>query len=175
MHNIPPSISNKIGRNLYRIENHPIQIVKDMVFKYFHDLTKIEMDNPYVAIENNFDRLRVPKDHPSRLPTDTFYVDDKTVLRTHMTCYLYPLGKSSTGQSKLKYITCGDVYRKDAIDATHFPVFHQMDAFSIVPQDVDVKKDLRDHLVGLVKHLFGDCNYRFLEDTDIILPLSPIH
>lgn len=176
MNNIPPSISEKIGRNLYNIPNHPISIVKRMVFDYFKGLAKIDIDSPYVPIENNFDRLRVPQDHPSRQATDTFYHDDKTVLRTHMTCYLYPMGHTSSGVSKLRYITCGDVYRKDAIDATHYPVFHQMDAFYIVDDGVDVKKDLRKQLTGLVKHLFGkDCEFKFLEDSehkDVYFPFT---
>lgn len=165
--NIPPSIADKIGRDLYREANHPLQIVKDKVFAYFKGFAKIEIDNPYVKIENNFDNLLVPEDHPSRQPTDSFYANENEMLRTHMTCYLYPLGKSETGHSKLKYVTCGDVYRKDAIDSTHFPVFHQMDGFSMVEEGVDVKQDLRNHIIGLVKHLFGEnCNYRLLEEVD---------
>jgi phenylalanyl-tRNA synthetase alpha chain len=174
--NIPSSISDKVNRSLYRIDNHPICIVKEMVFDYFSDLARIEIDNPYVSVENNFDRLRVPKNHPSRSPSDTFYENADTVLRTHMTCYLYPIGSSNTGHSKLKYITCGDVYRKDAIDATHYPVFHQIDAFCIVPDGIDVKQDLRNRLSGLVKHLFGtDCKYQFLEDSeheDVYFPFT---
>jgi phenylalanyl-tRNA synthetase alpha chain len=176
MNNIPPSISGKVGRALYKIDNHPISIVKEMVFDYFSDLTKIEIESPYVSVENNFDRLRVPKNHPSRSPTDTFYKDETEVLRTHMTCYLYPMGKSDTGRSMLKYITCGDVYRKDAIDATHYPVFHQIDAFCIVPDGVDVKKDLRKRLSGLIKHLFGPkAKHQFLEDSeheDVYFPFT---
>lgn len=167
MNNIPPSIVEKIGKNLYNEPNHPIYIVKRMVFQYFNDLAKIDIDNPYVSVENNFDRLRVPQDHPSRKITDTYYKDASTVLRTHMTCYLYPMGHTSSGKSKLRYITCGDVYRKDAIDTTHYPVFHQMDAFYIVDEGVDVKKDLRKRLTGLVKHLFGNKTvFRFLEDSE---------
>lgn len=174
--NIPPSIEAKMSRCLYKTDNHPICIVKEMVFDYFSDLTKIEIDNPVVSVENNFNRLRVPKDHPSRKPTDTFYKDENNVLRTHMTCYLYPMGKSESGRSQLKYITCGDVYRKDAIDATHYPVFHQVDAFCIVPDGVDVKKDLRHRLSGLILHLFGkDTSYQFLEDSeheDVYFPFT---
>lgn len=158
---------DKIGKSLYNDPNHPIGIVKQKVFEYFDDLARIEIDNPFVSIEDNFDHLRVPPEHPSRSATDTFYKDDENVLRTHMTCYLYPLGKSSTGKSKLKYITCGDVYRKDSIDATHYPVFHQMDAFCIVENGVNVKQDLRNRLSGLVKHLFGDkVQYKFLEEHE---------
>jgi phenylalanyl-tRNA synthetase alpha chain len=167
MNNITRSIENKTGKALYKNPSHPLCIVKEKVFDYFEDLARIEIENPYVLIEYNFDRLRVPADHPSRRPTDTYYKDEKTCLRTHMTCYLYPLGHSDTGSSKLKYITCGDVYRKDTIDSTHYPVFHQMDAFCIVPDGVDVKKDLRKRLTGLVKHLFGNkVDFQFLEDSE---------
>src|SRR5574337_8647 len=166
MNNISRSIENKIGKGLYKNPSHPLCIVKEKVFEYFDDLARIEIENPLVPIEYNFDRLRVPMDHPSRRPTDTYYKDEQTCLRTHMTCYLYPLGKSESGHSKLKYITCGDVYRKDTIDATHYPVFHQMDAFCMVPDGVDVKKDLRERLTGLVKHLFGNVECQFLEDSE---------
>lgn len=176
MKNITNHIINKIGRGLYKDPQHPICIVKDKVSEYFDDLSRIEIENPYVPVEYNFDRLRVPKDHPSRRLTDTYYQDAETCLRTHMTCYLYPLGKSETGKSKLKYITTGDVYRKDAIDSTHYPVFHQMDAFCIVDDGVDVKQDLRNRLTGLVKHLFGDnTKYKFLEESlnkDIHFPFT---
>ena len=168
MNNIPSSIADKINQCLYNQSDHPICIVKKKIYEYFSDLPRIEIDSPYIPVEYNFDKLRVPADHPSRSSSDTYYKDDHTVLRTHMTCYLYPLGNTTTGQSQLKYITCGDVYRKDAIDATHYPVFHQVDAFCIVPDDVDVKKDLREKLSGLVKHLFGDdCVHRFLEDSEV--------
>lgn len=167
MNNITPGIKAKIGKSLYKIPEHPLCIVKEKVFEYFDELARIEIENPFVPVENNFDRLRVPKDHPSRSVTDTYYESEDTCLRTHMTCYLYPLGKSTSGDSSLRYITCGDVYRKDAIDATHYPIFHQMDAFYIVDEGVDVKKHLRDKLQGLVKHLFGNkVDYQFLEDSE---------
>jgi len=168
MNNIPPSILEKVGMGLYREPNHPLCIVKERVFDYFDDLARIEIDTPFVSVEYNFDKLRVPKDHSSRSPSDTFYRDKETVLRTHMTCYLPQIGQSSGGVSQLKYIICGDVYRKDAIDATHYPVFHQIDAFCIVPEEVDVKQDLRNRLSGLVKHLFGEkTKYHFLEDSEV--------
>lgn len=168
MNNIPPSIIEKIGRSLYKEHNHPICIVKEKVFEYFEDLPRIEIDTPYVSVKDNFDRLRVPKKHPSRSPSDTFYKDEETCLRTHMTAYLPQIGSHNSGQSQLKYIICGDVFRKDAIDATHYPVFHQIDAFAIVPDGVDVKQDLRDRLSGLVRHLFGpNVNHRFLEDSQV--------
>lgn len=163
MNNIPPHIADKLDRKLYKEPNHPICILKKEIFESLQHITRIEIDDPYVSVENNFDNLLVPKDHPSRSPSDTFYKDENTVLRTHMTCYLYPFGKGSSG--KLRYVTCGDVYRKDAIDSTHYPVFHQMDAFYIVDEGEDVRDHLRSTLSKLILDLFGpECKYRFIEE-----------
>jgi phenylalanyl-tRNA synthetase alpha chain len=159
--NIPLSIKSKIGVDLHKKNNHPIKIVSDRIKSYFSDLIDVDQPDPYVSIEDNFDKLRIPEDHPSRKSTDTFY-DERYVLRTHMTCYLPTLGKIHD-----RYITCGDVYRKDEIDSSHFPVFHQIDGFCIVPDGEDVKICLRQRLNGLIKHLFGEeITYRFLEDYD---------
>lgn len=172
LNNIPTNILNKIGLDLYKTPNHPIKIVKDIIFDYFeNDLEKVEICNPYLSTKFNFDKLRIPNDHSSRKPSDTFYKDDETVLRTHMTGYLYPLASI-----KPTYIVCGDVYRKDAIDITHYPIFHQIDAFYLVPKNIDVKQDLRMKLTGLIKHLFGkECSYKLLEDVqhkDVYFPFT---
>src|SRR5271170_2633213 len=98
MNNITSSILDKIDQCLYNQSDHPICIVKKKIYEYFSDLPRIEIDSPYIPVEYNFDKLRVPADHPSRSPSDTYYKDDHTVLRTHMTCYLYPLGNTTTGQ-----------------------------------------------------------------------------
>jgi phenylalanyl-tRNA synthetase alpha chain len=174
--NITPNILEKIGRDLHKTANHPICIVKNKIFDYFNDLPRIDIDSPYISTEYNFDKLLVPKNHPCRSKQNTFYKDNETILRTHMTGYLPVLGKSKTGNSQLKYIICGDVYRKDAIDATHYPIFYQIDAFCMVPNGVNVKMDLRNRLEGLVKHLFGpQVEYQFLEDyehEDVYFPFT---
>ncbi len=174
--NIPEHILSKIDRNLHKEHNHPIQILKNKIFNYFSDFAVIDISDPYVSVEDNFDNLLVPADHPSRSPSDTFYKDDQTCLRTHMTCYLHPFGKNHNGTSRLRYVTCGDVYRKDAVDSTHYPIFHQMDALCIVDDGVDVKQDLRDKLTGLIHELFGqDCSFRLLEEgsgPDVYFPFT---
>lgn len=81
MNNIPQSILDKIGVNLYKQKNHPISNIKNKIFEFFKDLKSLEFDNPYVPIVDNFDNLRIPKDHPSRSASDTFYKDENTVLR----------------------------------------------------------------------------------------------
>lgn len=62
-----------------------------------------------------------------------------------------------------KYLICGDVYRRDEIDATHFPVFHQIDCFA---KSDNPGKDLRDNLTNLIRKLFGNINFKFLEDYE---------
>lgn len=160
--NVSQSIEEKIGRNLYLQNDHPIKIVKDIVFEYFNKLNyqTHAILSPEVSTDENFDFLRVPKDHPGRRVTDTYYRDEETVLRTHMTCYI----KSLAGKPEnSRYLVCGDVYRKDTVDATHFPVFHQIDGFAIV-EDGEPIEELRKLLGGLIEHLFPGQEYRFADD-----------
>lgn len=169
---IPKAVSEKVGRNLHNQENHPIKIVKDRIFSFFKDCGGFrfpERLDPIVEVENNFDKLLIPSNHVSRSPSDTYYVsqDMSRVLRTHMTAEMVPLVTSGN----YNYITCGDVYRKDAIDSTHYPVFHQIEGFMSQGNpshgDISVEESLRIHLHGLIKHLFGDTvKYRFMEEKD---------
>ncbi len=79
---------------------------------------------PIVTIAQNFDSLNFPKDHVGRSKQDTYYIGDK-VLRTHATCHqleMLPLKKC--------YWIC-DTYRRDEIDKTHYPIFHQMDGVKV--------------------------------------------
>jgi phenylalanyl-tRNA synthetase alpha chain len=172
MNNIPSSINDKIGTCLYTKENHPIKIIRDKIFSYFKDFTHLNIYDPVVPIYDNFDALLIPKEHVSRKPTDTYYVDADHVLRTHMTAHLV----SSVKKGYDRYITCGDVYRKDAIDKTHYPVFHQVDGFCLVPDSVSVEDHLRNTLSGFIKYLFGnDCEFKFLEDhsnKDVYFPFT---
>ena len=71
----------------------------------------------------NFDSVLVPPDHVSRNPNDTYYVTADTVLRCHTSAHQLEMLKGGAQ----KFLVTGDVYRRDSIDATHFPVFHQME------------------------------------------------
>lgn len=71
--------------------------------------------------------MLVPKDHVSRKVTDTYYVNETTVLRAHTSAHEVP-----TMQQGFKaFLVTGDVYRRDEIDASHYPVFHQMEGVRI--------------------------------------------
>jgi len=161
--NIPPSIKDKISAQLYLKKDHPIEIIKNLIFGYFFDFDcLIELD-PFSKVEHCFDELLIPKNHVSRKPSDTFYKDENHVLRTHMTALMYPLVKE---RGYKKYVVCGDVYRKDEIDSSHYPVFHQIDGFSIVNKNKNPQTELKKVLSDLIETLFPGNKYRFKDSIE---------
>lgn len=85
-----------------------------------------------MSTTHNFDVLGFPLDHPGRSRTDTYYVNDKTVLRTHTSAhqqaYFQQINRNeNTRPEEVGYTVIADVYRRDAIDRSHYPVFHQME------------------------------------------------
>lgn len=160
--NITKNILEKTNRNLYKIPNHPLEIIKRKIyeyfastsypFEYFEDLPKV------VSIEDNFDKLLIPYDHPARGKTDTYYIDETHVLRTHTTAHQNQLIE----EGHEYFIACGDVYRKDEYDSHHSPIFHQVEGVVLFDKDdkVDLSEKLIGLLAGLVNHLFPKCEYR---------------
>ncbi|MBQ3379768.1 MAG: phenylalanine--tRNA ligase subunit alpha [Clostridia bacterium] len=100
----------------------------------------------------NFDALNIPSDHPSRDVADTFYITDKIVLRTQTS----PVQIRTMENMKppIKIIAPGRVYRSDAVDATHSPVFHQIEGL-VVDKGVTMA-DLKGTLEVFAKSLYGD-------------------
>lgn len=111
---------------------------------------------PQVTIEQNFDSLLVPSDHVCRSSTDTYYVNHDHVLRTHTSAHQTTLLK----QGEERFLVTGDCYRRDSVDATHFPLFHQMEGVRIFNKSQVtpelVEKDMKDTLAGLFRHLMGE-------------------
>jgi phenylalanyl-tRNA synthetase alpha chain len=160
--NIPQNILDKVGRNLYKIENHPISIIKNMIYTYFDDYDKLDDMSPIVSTHDNFDVLLIKEDHPSRSVHDTYYINSKTVLRTQTTAHQR---ENLLNNRNKKVLMFGDVYRKDEINCTHFPVFHQVDGYCLLDVDVDAELELRKTLSGLVEYLFPGCEYRYNVDS----------
>lgn len=169
--NVPPKIWNMRGLKLHNQPNHPLEILKKHIYKYFGDeYVKYDELGEVVSVQDNFDKLLVPVDHVCRSRSDTYYLDNNTVLRTQTTSHQAPLleqmakePESELGQKKAFLIT-GDVYRKDEIDRTHYPVFHQMEGLRIVNDDQDPSEELMKVLNGLVEYLFPGCKYRVNPD-----------
>lgn len=137
MTNIGPNIINKLERKLHLCKNHPLEIIKTKIRDYFYGnfrsrfggclFASIDNLNPIVTVHENFDSLLVPKDHVSRSKIDNYYVNKDYVLRSHTTAHESDLIRSGWNA----FINTGDVYRRDEIDRTHYPVFHQLEGVRI--------------------------------------------
>lgn len=163
--NATPLIKAKVDKPLHTIKNHPLEIIKRKIYDYFakthgDEYEIFENFSPYVDIVENFDKLLLPKDHPARSKSDTYYVNENTVLRTHTSAHQNQL----LAQGKKRFLVTGNVFRKDEINRSHYPVFHQMEGVSIVPKNCDPKESLIETLGGLVECLFPGCEYRVNDD-----------
>jgi phenylalanyl-tRNA synthetase alpha chain len=132
--NAPAHILSHVGRCLYLNENHPLSITRKLIESQFPGPVfgnHVELQ-PIVSPSKNFDVLGFPLDHPGRSRTDTYYVNKDNVLRTHSSAhqqqYFQLLNQNEkTRPEEEGYTLMADVYRRDAIDRSHYPVFHQME------------------------------------------------
>eukprot|EP00230_Micromonas_polaris_P013431 CAMPEP_0197127270 /NCGR_PEP_ID=MMETSP1390-20130617/11678_1 /TAXON_ID=38833 /ORGANISM="Micromonas sp., Strain CCMP2099" /LENGTH=422 /DNA_ID=CAMNT_0042569539 /DNA_START=14 /DNA_END=1282 /DNA_ORIENTATION=+ len=171
--NVTDHIFEKIGYNLHKRADHPLGIIKAAIEEYFDEtfgkdtFTSFDDMYPVVTTYANFDSVLVPPDHVSRGSNDTYYVDETHVLRCHTSAHQLEMLKDGA----TKFLVTGDVYRRDSIDATHFPVFHQMEGVRVFDHTeweggdaVQVAQtELRNTLEGLAKHLFGDVETRWVD------------
>ncbi|RAL17809.1 phenylalanine--tRNA ligase [Aspergillus homomorphus CBS 101889] len=132
--NTTDTILSHVGRRLYLDENHPLAITRQLIESQFPRPTygNYTEENPVVTTAQNFDVLGFPADHPGRSRTDTYYLNEKLVLRTHTSAhqqaYFQQISRNErTRPEEVGYTVVADVYRRDAIDRSHYPVFHQME------------------------------------------------
>ncbi|BFZ64464.1 phenylalanyl-tRNA synthetase alpha subunit, mitochondrial [Saitoella coloradoensis] len=124
--NAPPQILSALPRKLHLQPSHPIGILRTIVESRFPPSTYARHNTlpAIVSTAQNFDSLGFPMDHPGRSKTDTYYVNEKTVLRTHTSAHQADMFRE---EEKPGFLISADVYRRDAIDRSHYPVFHQME------------------------------------------------
>ncbi|MEG2950448.1 MAG: phenylalanine--tRNA ligase subunit alpha [Clostridia bacterium] len=138
---------------------HPITLVMNEMIECFTGLGFEVMEGPEVELDHyNFELMNLPKNHPARDAQDTFYMDDNIVLRTHTS----PMQARAmlTRKPPIRIICPGRVYRADEVDATHSPVFHQMEG--LVVDEKVAMTDLRGTLEAFAKKLYGeDISTRF--------------
>ncbi|KAI1132524.1 phenylalanyl-tRNA synthetase mitochondrial precursor [Nemania abortiva] len=124
--NIPRNIKDKVPRKLHLQKDHPIYITRQIIESVFHKRIFKYYSNlePVVTTHQNFDSLGFAKDHPGRAKSDTYYVNSDTLLRTHTSAH-----QAETFRANLSdgYLISADVYRRDEIDRSHYPIFHQME------------------------------------------------
>lgn len=127
-----------------------------------------------VSVDILFDLFNMPPGHPARSTSDTYYVDETHVLRTHDTVFWHYYLKHPLIQEKIKKqesfgaICFGKVYRKDEIDARHMNVFHQMGGLYLAPdlKETVTPDDLKNVLSEIARSIFGnDVKFRFYDHT----------
>ena len=121
---MPPSIISKYGWNLHTQPNHPLSITRRLIESCFSNFKHHNSIPGVVTVDQNFDSLGFAADHPGRSRTDTYYVNKDTLLRTHTTAHEVEVFRANESDG---YTITADVYRRDAVDRSHYPVFHQME------------------------------------------------
>lgn len=124
--NVPQSILDLTSRQLHLNKDHPIGILSSLIRQKFDpkEYTYYQDFKPVVTTFENFDVLDFPQDHVGRSKSDTYYINSDHLLRTHMSAHEYECFKTTKTPG---YLVCADVYRRDEIDKTHYPAFHQLE------------------------------------------------
>ena len=134
---------------------HPMSIVLDEMKEIFIGMGFDVVDGPEVELESyNFTKLNTPAGHPARDRQDTFYTteDDQVLLRTQTSPMQIRVMESR--KPPIRIISPGRVYRKDEVDATHSPMFHQMEGL-VIDEGITMA-DLKGSLTQMVKLLYGE-------------------
>lgn len=132
---------------------HPLSIVLDEVKEIFLGMGFDVATGPEVELDYyNFEALNIPKGHPARDTQDTFYINDNIVLRTQTSPVQIRVMEQQA--PPIRVIAPGRVYRSDAVDATHSPLFHQVEGL-VVDKGVCMA-DLKGTLEVFAKRLYGD-------------------
>ena len=138
---------------------HPMNLVLNEVLDCFTSMGFSVVEGPEVELDlYNFELLNVPKNHPARDAQDTFYIDDNVVLRSQTS----PVQARTmlTQKPPIRIVCPGRVFRADEVDATHSPVFHQIEGL-VIDKDVTMA-DLKGTLDAFAKRLYGqDIEVRF--------------
>ena len=143
------------GKEVALGHKHPMYTVLDEIKQVFLDMGFEIMDGPEIELESyNFTKLNIAENHPSRDRSDTFYVtDDEEVLLRTQTSPMQIRAMEAIGQPPIRILAPGRVYRKDEVDATHSPMFHQIEGMAI---DKGITMaDLKGTLETLIKAMYG--------------------
>lgn len=141
------------GRKQVLGKRHPLDLTLESMKEIFISMGFTIEEGPEVELDYyNFEALNIPKNHPARGEQDTFYINDNVVLRTQTS----PTQIRTMEKQKppIKMIAPGKVYRSDAVDATHSPIFYQMEGL-VVDKGITLA-DLKGTLELFAKKMFGD-------------------
>lgn len=134
-------------------KRHPLDLTLERMKEIFISMGFSIEDGPEIELDHyNFEALNIPKDHPARSEQDTFYINDNIVLRTQTSPI--QIRTMENQEPPIKMISPGKVYRSDAVDATHSPIFYQMEGL-VIDKGVTFA-DLKGTLELFAKKMFGD-------------------
>ncbi len=132
---------------------HPLSLIEDKMISIFTSMGFDVVEGPEVELDLfNFELLNIPKNHPARDAQDTFYIEDNIVLRTQTSGV--QAHTMLERKPPIRIICPGRVYRADEVDATHSPVFHQLEGL-VIDKDVTMA-DLKGTLDIFAQSLFGE-------------------
>lgn len=145
--NITPQILSKLPLSLHLDPSHPIGIIRSIIESHFSTFTPVHPPSAIVSVRQNFDELGFAPDHPARVKGDSYYLNRETVLRTHTSAHEL----ESFNKGLEHWLLSADVYRRDEVDNSHYPVFHQMEGASVWnPSDIaslpELNQKLRDQI-----------------------------
>lgn len=142
-----PAKINKVGHR------HPNTTVLEEVENIFVGMGYEVLEGPEIEKDYyNFEALNIPKNHPARDEQDTFYINDKIVLRTQTSSV--QVHEMEKGKLPIRMISPGRVFRSDDVDATHSPSFHQIEGL-VIDKNITFA-DLKGTLEQFAKQLFGE-------------------
>ncbi|KAL6942147.1 phenylalanyl-tRNA synthetase alpha subunit, mitochondrial [Hanseniaspora vineae] len=176
--NVPQAILDLTDRQLHLNPKHPLGVLRSLIEKKLNSVDQsFETYNdfkPAVSVFENFDSLGFPKDHPGRNKSDTYYINRENLLRTHtsaheMECFGNILQRKT---QKPGYLITADVYRRDEIDKTHYPAFHQMEGARIWSKNAAGMTQLQKDIEVLNKELQKIKNFT-VEDCPYVEATNP--
>lgn len=141
------------GRKQFIGKKNPLQLTLESIIDIFISMGFSVEEGPEVEKDYyNFEALNIPKNHPARGEQDTFYINENVVLRTQTS----PIQVRTMENQKppIKMIAPGKVYRSDAVDATHSPIFYQVEGL-VVDKGITFA-DLKGTLELFIKKMFGE-------------------
>lgn len=135
--NVTPKILDLMGRRLLEQRDNPLHLISERIRHFFrsdkipgdvgYEYDEYQFPSPIVTHADNFDSLLIPKDHVSRKKSDTYYVNSEFLFRSHSSAHQM----HCLQQGGRAFISLADCYRRDEIDRSHFPVFHQCEVFKV--------------------------------------------
>lgn len=141
-----PSKKNVVGHR------HPNTIAQEEVERIFIGMGYEVVEGPEIEYDlYNFEKLNIPADHPAKDEQDTFYINDKVVLRTQTSPV--QVREMEKGKLPIRMIAPGRVFRADEVDATHSPCFHQIEGM-VIDEGITFA-DLKGTLAEFARELFG--------------------